>query len=385
LLSAAGTAWWQRRGDATAPWPHDALYLPDQCHVVATIKVEELLNSSAGKSILKQIARAGRRTSSRFAPTGRKPAPVPDELADAREQLAQEIRNEIGLDLSNIVHVTIGHAEGDWRSVFIVRTRNSVKPHDLLERLSRNVFRVVGTGKPAKDPDPIQVGAHTIHVKAGGNAFVIPEDRVVVHGAAQTLRAILERDAEPKVSADLTGALTHVDGSKTVGLAIVFDKAKTEKARRGAGDWLGGATPPLAGAASFEFSEQIKATFRATFTDERNAAEVMSTLEGSIASAKNVPAEMGKLIQSVEVSQSGTLLTITATAGPDVVAGIANPAQVARILDYVGNGLQAQAAESTFQYVAGSGKASGGETTSKSKVGEGPIKPAPPKVEPRNR
>jgi hypothetical protein len=195
----------------------------------------------------------------------------------------------------------------------------------------------------------------------------------------------LERNAEPKVSADLSSALAQVDGGKTIGLAMVFAEANNEKARRGAPEWLGGATPPLAGAASFEFSEQIKATFKATFTDEHNTAKVLSTLEGSIASAKNVPAEMGKLIHSVEVSQSGTRLTITATAGPDVVAGIANPAQVARILGYVGNGLQGQAAGTTFQYVAGSGKSSGGQTTSKSKVGEGPIKPAPPKVEPRNR
>jgi hypothetical protein len=385
LLSAAGTAWWQRRGDPIDPWPHDARYLPDQCHVVATIKLEELLISSAGKSILKQIARAGRGTSITFAPTGRKAAPVPDQLADAREQLAQEIRNETGLDLSNIVRVTIGHGEGDWRSVFIFRTRNPVKPQEVLERLSRNVFRLVGTGKPIKDPDPIQVGAHTIHVKAGGNAFVIPEDRIVVHGAAQTLRAILERNAEPKLSADLTEALTDVDGSKTIGLAIVLTKANNEKTIPGAPEWLGGATPPLAGAVNFEFSEQIKATFKATFKDQRNAAKVMSTVQASIVSAKNVPGEMGKLIQSVEVSQSGTHLTITASAGPDVVAGIANPAQMARVLGYVGNGLQGRAADSTFRYVAGSVKSSGGLTTSKPKAGDGGIKLVPSKVEPRSR
>jgi hypothetical protein len=344
-----------------------------------------LLNSSAGKSIFNQIARAGARTNSTFAPIGGKASAAPAPQADAREQLALEIRKKIGLDLSDILHMTIGHAEGDWRSVFIVRTRNPVRPQEVLARLPRNVFRLVSTGKPVKDPDPIRVGAHTIHVKAGGDAFVIPEDRTVVHGAADTLRAILERNAEPKFSADLTEALTQVDGSKTIGLALVFPKANNEKTRAGAPAWLAGATPPPAGSVSFEFTEQIKATFKATFNDERDAAQVMSTVQGSVASAKNVPGEAGKLIQSVQIAQSGSQLTITARAGPDVVAGIANPAQVARLVIYLGNGLQGHAAGSTSQFVAGSVKSSGGRTTSKSKVRDGQFQPVPSKLGPRSR
>jgi hypothetical protein len=158
-----------------------------------------------------------------------------------------------------------------------------------------------------------------------------------------------------------------------------------EKTRAGAPEWLGGAAPPPAGAVSFEFTEQIKATFKATFNDERDAAQVMSTVQGSIASAKNVPGDTGKLIQSIQISQSGTQLTITARAGPDVVAGIANPALVARMVSYVGNGLQGHAAGSTFQYVAGSVKPSGGRTTSNSKVRDGAFQPVPSKIEPRSR
>jgi hypothetical protein len=371
-----GLTWWLRCGDVPDDWRRDARYLPDQCQVVATVKVPELLNSAAGKSILKQIAHAANST---FAPIGGKAARAPAPQPDAREQLAQEIRKEIGLDLSNILHLTMGHAEGDWRSVFIFRTRNSVKPQEVLALLPRNAFRVVGTGKPAKDPDPIRVGAHTIYVKAGGNAFVIPKDRILVHGAAETLRAILERNAEPKLSADLSDALAQVDDSKTIGLAMVFAKTNNEKTRVSAAEWLGGATLPPAGAMSFEFSEQITAAFKTTFHDERDAAKVLSTVQDSVASAKGVPGDLGKLIQSVRISQSGAQLTVTARAGPDIVDGIADPTLVARVLSYLGNPLQRQAGDSTFEYVAGSVK------TFKSKVGEGRVKSVPSKIEPPSR
>jgi hypothetical protein len=358
-LLVAGCAWKLHPTKASNDEPAlDARYLPDGCNAIARIKVSELLNSPAGMSVLQQVVGAVASARSTASQRGRQTGPATP--ADTWARIDGAIGKDLGLDLLNIREAMLARAPGDWRPISIVHTYKSVKPNEVLERLPRNPFFSLDTGKPVKDADPIQVGARWISEKSG-TAFVIPEDKVVVYGSTKALRAILERDASTNLPAELTETMARLAGKSTVEVAFALAKSGEEKTPTAAA-----VTLPSAGTLTIQFSDEINARCDVTFEAESQAAKAMSTLRSFLASAQSVPGDVGKLIHNVEASQSGSGLTITAKAERDAIAGIADPVLLGQLLRDVFDKFQIQPPRTTF--VGRSGKVSTSATDSKSKA-----------------
>jgi hypothetical protein len=321
----AGLTWWIYAGKGADEWRRDARYLPDGSHVVVTIKVDEFLNSAAGKAAIEQISRLSQQAQGTFEEVGAKisgkPAPPRPPMLEPREFLTKEVRRELGIDPFDIVHVTVAQAEGDRQGVTVARTRKAVKAEEIQKHLARNAFQFVGPkGAPPAEPRSIKVGAFTVY-EAAGVSFVIPEDRVVVYGTTESLRAILERNAAARFSAELTEALANADTSKTIAVAAVLPRGQTpEKV-----DGLGSAVLPQSVAFSFDVTDQVKITGRGKFQRAEQAGEFKTAVEKVIATARgarDLPPGVGKLLESIQLKHSGDQVHVTANADATAVIAL---------------------------------------------------------------
>jgi hypothetical protein len=310
---------WMGRGRSpagaseTAP-TLDTRYLPDDASTVVTIKIEEALSSPAGQSVIEQITGAERNAKAKFdqvaAQVGGQPAPAPEPVKTAQEELAEDFRREFGLELNNVVQLTIA-LKDSGRPVQIVRIKKPVTAEEIDKLIPRNLFRTVGGEAPPSEARKTSVGALTIYEVPGmsGTSFAIAE-KVVIYGRTDALKAILERNGDARLSAELTEALGHADFSKTIAVAAVTPKKALGP------DWLGETALPEAAAISIEFTDKIALSLHARFKDAKNAADVKTAFERALAEGqKSGSAGITKFAEAVKVNQ----LTATATIAADSV------------------------------------------------------------------
>jgi hypothetical protein len=331
-FAGAGLTWWIYAGKPSDEWRKDARYLPDDCHVVATVRVDEFLASQAGKEVIEQVVRLGQNAQSTFervaAEVSGKPAPPPPPKLEPREAFIKDVRAAIGVDPFDIVHLTVGQAEGDHQPVFIVRTRKVIKAEEIQEHLPNNVFQFIGQAPQPPVRRSTKVGNHTVH-EAAGVSFVIPEDRVIVYGSTGALRAILERTGAARMSAELTEALAHTDCGKTLAVAVVPPKGKQAFIPEGFNSPI-----PDSASLTLDVTDRVKITGRLKFANSGQAGECKTAVDGILGKAREgsgIPPGVTKLVGSIHVKQSGDQVLLTASADAaaiiDVIAQLGTRAE----------------------------------------------------------
>jgi hypothetical protein len=194
--------WWY----TSSPIGDELTYMPGNCEILASIRVDQLLASDAYKQVEKEVP----------------------QLKDAIAGGAAE--KEMGLTLSNIERVVVGGALGNRdQPVVVIRTKSAVKAEDMVGKIKGKTF--TGT----------KVGSYTLYETSGatGDAFCVPKKNLILYGSSASLRLVLKRDKKPDFPAGLSAAMKEADFSKTIAVAIAPLQTS------------GAAAPPLGGRGGF--------------------------------------------------------------------------------------------------------------------------------------
>jgi hypothetical protein len=211
LLLCMGVAtgvgiWWY----TSSPVGDELAYMPDNCEIVASIQVDQLLKSNAYKQI-------------------------ENEVPQLKQALAGgDAVKEIGLELSNIERVVIGGALGGRdKPVVVVRTKQAVKADDMVGKIKGKSF----TNR--------KVGPYTLYESGGatGDAFCVPKKNLVLYGTGAALQLVLQRNKKPDFPAGLNAALKEADFSKTITMALAPLQKSGPTPGFGGGLPMGGAMP----------------------------------------------------------------------------------------------------------------------------------------------
>jgi hypothetical protein len=371
VVAGAGLALWLVLRQPAGDWRRDARYLPDDCHFLVTLKAQELLNSKAAEATFKEIARLGQTANATFAEVGAqisgKPAPPPPPLPDPRQQFADGLRKEAGLDLADIQHVTIAGQGGFEAIVVVVRASKPVKAEEILARIQPNKF------------SKSRVAGHTLY-EGIHLSFALPEDRAVIFGSSATLRKVLERNGEATLSPSLKAAVDRADFSKSATVVASWAKLKRSPGFGGGLDLLGAPAVPETGSFSFDVSDGVAATFRGSFKEAGEAEAFKTALERQVAAARKIngiPPALTKVLETIRATQSGNSVTVTASSDAEVVVAMIAQlgTQANRTFTQVGDTIGSTSDGSTFtkKDIAKSVKpAPGDEKRTFKKVGKSP-------------
>lgn len=195
----------------------DFHFLPSNCAVIGTSRVDEVVKSTAYKDMMAKIK-----------------AMAKDEDPQAN------MEQEFGLSDRDMARITFGMAENGKDFSMVVTSQKPVTASDLKGKLKSKVTTFgqvgatigdVGAGKveivpPKTELKPrtfkeVQVGKYTLHVEDNNSmAFCVADPQTVVFGSPATLKAILERDKKIELSAGMKGALALADQSQPIFVAI---------------------------------------------------------------------------------------------------------------------------------------------------------------------
>jgi hypothetical protein len=223
-----------------------------------------------------------------------------------------------GVPPSDVEWMTAG---GDAKDgVALYRTKKAVKAED--------IQAVMKKAYPKTEFDKSDVGRYTIYELKGADAggppaFCVADERQVIFGKLDTLRAVLKRDKAPEFSAKLQAAMKQADFDATVAVAAGgFPKG----ALGGPGaigptdfnkmfDKVDGVTLALRVGADVDASvvllcqdEKAAADLKETVKKAADAYKSLLTLAG-----KDVPAEVTDLTD-IDPQVSGANVTVKKTA-----------------------------------------------------------------------
>jgi phage FluMu protein Com len=274
--------WWY----TSSPIGDELTYMPGNCEVLASIRVDQLLASDAYKQIEKEVP----------------------QLKQA--VAGGDAEKEMGLQLSNIERVVIGGALGNRdKPVVVVRTKQAVKAEDMVGKIKGKSF--TGT----------KVGSYTLYESGGatGDGFCVAKKNLVLFGTSAALRLVLQRDKKPDFPAGLSAAMKEADFSKTIAVAVAPLQTSGAPAPP-----LGGF--PMGGAMAFGQSKEvdgvviqakvasdISLSFLVLCKDAATATATKKKLDEELPKLKTnpmVPADL-KSALDIKSSVSGRKLTAT--------------------------------------------------------------------------
>jgi hypothetical protein len=279
-VGAGVGVWWYM----SSPISEELTYMPSNCEVLASIRLDQLLDSKAYKQVEQEV-------------------PMLKEAA-----AAGEAEKGIGLQLSNVERIVVGgHLGAGDQPVVAVRTKQPVKAEDMLAKIKGKSF----TNK--------KVGSYTMY-EEGGAGFCVVSKKLVLFGPSGGLQSVLARNKKPNFSAGLSAAMKEADFSRTIVIAAAAPKQGGGKP---AGNFGG---LPISGAALFAGDDdvdgvvlQAKVTADVSLTlmllcrDPATATVAKRKLDEGLTKAKsmpNVPPELRNALD-VKSSASGRKVTLT--------------------------------------------------------------------------
>ncbi|HEV3418374.1 MAG TPA: DUF1559 domain-containing protein, partial [Pirellulales bacterium] len=174
------------------------------------------------------------------------------------------------------------------------------------------------------------------------------DDRTVAVGEEAALREVLERDGPAKLSDELTAAMNEVDFSKS--LALAGSLKNLAKAAGPAGVSMSamplGPDAIRGGALQADVGDDIRLKAVAICKDAATADQLKKMGDGMLAAAKmnlaKMPPEAGKILNSVDFSNSGPTIRASAMIEVDTVLSLVDSfkglgGQFARSADAPGN------------------------------------------------
>ena len=282
-IGGTGTfLWWY----LSSPIGDELSYMPGNCEVLASIRVDQLLASDAYKQVEKEVP-----------------------------QLKQavgggEAEKEIGLQLSNIERVVVGGSMSKKEPpVVAIRTKQAVKAEDLIAKLKGKSF----TGA--------KVGSYTLYEAPGadGDAFCVAKKNLVVFGSAKALRDVLQRNKKPDFPAGLSAAMKEADFSKTIAVAAAAPQTSGSPAPGPGGFPLGGAAAlgSFKGAEGMVFqakvSSDVSLTFIALCKDADAAKDAKKKIDEGLTQLKQAPMIPKDISSAIDVKTSVSGRKVTAT------------------------------------------------------------------------
>jgi hypothetical protein len=234
----------------------EAKFLPDDCQMVAVVRVEQLLASEAFKALEKE-------------------SPL---VARQRKVFAANMP----LPLEQIDRIVLGGpVTGEGEGLFVIHTRKKIDRRDVV------------WGHTAFDlPSPTKVGAFELNRRRNESYSIVAPD-LLVFGKESVVRAALLRNQEPQFSAALDGALKEADPSATVVFAL--DVIGVHKSRRGSAVPF---IPGLQMVAAEEAAISLVLTAKLGDTIEVKASALPSLEKNAVTTLRNEAKGFGEFHQT---------------------------------------------------------------------------------------
>jgi hypothetical protein len=273
--------WWY----LSSPIGEEMTYMPNNCEVIASIRLDQLLASDAYKQVEKEVPMLKQAVS------------------------GGEAEKEIGLQISNVERIVVGgQLGGGGQPVVAVRLKQAVKAEDLTGKIKGKSFTSA------------KVGSYTLYETPGGNGdgFCVAKPKLIVFGPAKSLREVLQRNKKPDLSPKLSTAMKEADFSKTIVVAAAAPKQGAGKPANIGGLPIGG--NPFAGdddvdgvVVQVKVATDVSITLVAICKDSATATVAKRKIDEGLTKAKampNIPPEIGKALD-VKSSVSGRKVTLT--------------------------------------------------------------------------
>jgi hypothetical protein len=283
-VGALGYWWFFSRTDLGAA----AKYLPDDCYTIQSEQVEKTRSSDFYKR-LKEEKKKRTKSSS-------------DE---------EELIN--GIPESNVVRQVMAFGEKSYVTILV--TKKDVTANYVKEKLSK--------GSVAWKEE--KAGKHTIHYPDRGgfsfgmDTFCVPEDRIVMFGAKDTLAKILERDGKPKFSDKFKKMMDEADFGHSQTMVVAPQTEKSSKAPEPDAD-----TKDLEGAVvQIDYGKDLSAKSVVYYKDSDAAKAAVKKIEENFdkkdgrSSDELLGFPMSR--EDVKISQSGKKITVTMSITADKV------------------------------------------------------------------
>ncbi len=265
-------------------------FLPADAQIILSMKVDEMLNSSAWREVKKEMGEG-------------------DPFKDSER--------EFGLAVDKIDRITMGASikEGPDKGIVIVKTKKDVKIADITSTMKGAKFKETKVGKYTMQENESE----------WGHSVCAVDSKTIVLGPTKMLKTVLERDKKPEFSATMQAAMSKADFSKTVAFAINVKDAIPPGALDKGGMPPGinldlEAIKSIEGVAGHaKFSSDVSSSITAICKDSKGAEGVKKLLEAGITLVKTFAGgekDVADLLNAIKVGQSGSTVTASVTVRP---------------------------------------------------------------------
>jgi len=136
------------------------------------------------------------------------------DFGDAAKEFGLE-GESYGIKLDDVSYLVTASAEKK-ESITLYYLKKAMTEEEVAKAMSKNAF------------EKETVGKYTVHYEkfASGNAFVMPQSRLIIRGPRATLKNILERNGPAKMSDDMKKALGKISTGYVSASADVYPNAK---------------------------------------------------------------------------------------------------------------------------------------------------------------
>jgi hypothetical protein len=288
LLGGGGgfAAWyfWPRNNDPMK-------FMPDDCHVIVSLKIDDLEHSGAFQEIQKSQALTGLR------------------------QFPRQYHQNSGLSQAVVLQVWHGEKSkafmmadpsGTEDYIDVIQTKNAIKLDDYLEGHG-------GAAAFTKD----RVGRYSIYVGTKETVCLVDSKTLVLSPKKETLRVALERGKPPTFSKSLQDALDKVNFSKPFALAASSLGSPQVRAQ-GAQDPFGftKASEQVEGVAlNVDVDADISVAFTILCKNESSARDFKTAWDkmlGILKTFPGVPKEGMDLLTAIKLNVTGSTVDGTA-------------------------------------------------------------------------
>jgi hypothetical protein len=282
----------------------DLKYVPEDCHVLASFNVQELIGSDQYKELRREV-----------------PA------------IEKQFEESNGIPLSKVKRVTLGATFFDGSdAAFIYKMNAPVTASDI--RSGKKVWEY----KKNFRYEEVQVGKHTIYVETYDNdfikgfehnrpAFALPDDKTVLRGSTIMLQKILKRDKKASISEAMKSGLKDVNFARSLVIVMDVRAARSqpdfEKAKAELNEFPGihdllDSSDSLALEASLGPRIMVNGTLvcknsKSAEENQRILGGALVTLKKRVQEQRGVLREFADVLGDMKLSTGGAKVTASAT------------------------------------------------------------------------
>jgi hypothetical protein len=285
-------AWW-----LLAPSSSAALaamdYLPDDSEMIYSIRLSEIENSAVYQNWKRE---------------------APSLKANWRFTLDSQVLSRAGV--AQLLGARARNVRGEWGRLEVIKTQQSVSVQELVAE------------HPGVNFSSSQVGGHTLY-EGGGECMFLPDNKTVVRGTPETVRAIMVRTTPSKLSPGMQTALGLTDLSRPVALAANLQAGGIEppafpRLNPFGFDQIANQAEALGGQA--EVATDVRLQFTLLCKDPEAAETVQKLIDSGAALSRNNPLvskDTRDMFASLTMATSGRKITGSATLKDEQLLGLA--------------------------------------------------------------